>query len=67
MPNAVPPQRPDSPFADDSKAIHQVGKWVWVPLRDKWVDITHKPEEVVRQEWVRRLVVDGKFDLAQMD
>ncbi len=29
--------------------------------------MTHKPEEVVRQEWVRRLVVEGGFELGQMD
>jgi type I restriction enzyme M protein len=29
--------------------------------------VTHKPEEVVRQDWVRRLVVEGGFELEQMD
>ncbi|MFG3553372.1 N-6 DNA methylase [Micromonospora sp. NPDC047557] len=31
------------------------------------MDVTHKPEEVVRQHWVRRLHLDGGFSLEQMD
>lgn len=30
------------------------------------MDVTSKPEEVVRQEWVRRLHLDGGFSLEQM-
>ncbi len=67
MPTHAPSSTPDEPFADGGQALHQHGKWVWVPLREMWVETSHKPEELVRQEWVRRLVVDGKFDLAQMD
>jgi type I restriction enzyme M protein len=61
------PRPPAEPFADDGRAIHTDGNWAWVPLRSKWVDVTHKPEELVRQEWVRRLVVEGGFELSQMD
>lgn len=39
---------------------------MWAPLR-RWVDVSHKPEEVVRQLWVRRLHLDGGFSLQQMD
>jgi len=62
-----PTQKPSTPFSVDGTGVHTSGDWVWVPLRDKWVDCTHKPEEKVRQEWIRKLVREGNFDLAQID
>lgn len=61
------PKDPQTAFASDGKSIHRHEQWVWLPLRSTWVDTTHRPEEVVRQDWIRRLVIDGGFDLAQMD
>ncbi|MGP3920447.1 N-6 DNA methylase [Nonomuraea sp. 10N515B] len=58
------PTTPSTPFP--SEGLHQHGALVWAPLRG-WVDVTHKPEEVVRQHWVRRLHLDGWFSLEQMD
>ena len=46
--------------------LHRSGRFAWAPLRG-WVDVTHKPEEVVRQHWIRRLLLDGGFSLEQMD
>ncbi|QUH01114.1 N-6 DNA methylase [Saccharopolyspora erythraea] len=59
------PSAPSTPFPDEG--LHQYDNWVWVPLRDSWVDVTHKPEEVVRQHWIRNLHVNGEFRLDQMD
>jgi len=64
---AAPRQVPATPFADDGRACHRISEWMWVPLRNRWTDVTHKPEEIVRQEWVRRLVVEGDFNLDQLD
>jgi type I restriction enzyme M protein len=64
---SAPPGPPVESFADGGKSCHRVGSWLWIPLRNRWSDVTHKPEEVVRQEWVRRLVVEGGFELEQMD
>ncbi|MGJ3224870.1 N-6 DNA methylase [Micromonospora aurantiaca (nom. illeg.)] len=57
---------PDQDFPSSGR-LHQVDRKVWVPLRRKWVDVSSKPEELVRQEWIRRLVVDGGYSLPQMD
>ncbi|MGJ3224031.1 restriction endonuclease subunit M [Micromonospora aurantiaca (nom. illeg.)] len=55
---------PSTPFP--AEGLHRQGSMVWAPLR-RWVDVSHKPEEVVRQLWVRRLHLDGGFSLQQMD
>jgi type I restriction enzyme M protein len=62
----MPARKP--PATDfDVEGPHVDGQWIWVPLRQRWVDITHKPEEIVRQAWVHLLVMEGGFDLGQMD
>jgi len=60
------PPRPNHDFADGGARVHREGEWLWLPLRREWKDVTHSPEEVVRQEWVRRLHVDGGYTLEQM-
>ncbi|MDA1387679.1 MULTISPECIES: N-6 DNA methylase [Glycomyces] len=55
---------PSSPFPEEG--IHRQGDWVYAPLRG-WIDIKHKPEEIVRQHWVRRLHLEGGYSLGQMD
>jgi type I restriction enzyme M protein len=57
---------PEVDFPPDG-SVHWSGRAIWVPLRGAWVDVSGKPEEVVRQEWIRRLAIDGGFALAQMD
>jgi type I restriction enzyme M protein len=59
------PSTPATPFPDEGLHLHKA--LVWVPLRTKWVDVRHQPEEIVRQRWVHRLHRDGGFSLNQMD
>jgi type I restriction enzyme M protein len=47
--------------------LHQEGSWLWIPLRNEWRDITSKPEELVRQRFVRTLVEHYGYSLDQMD
>ena len=32
------------------------GDWRWIPLRNEWRDVRGKPEELVRQDFIVRLV-----------
>lgn len=41
--------------------------WCWIPLRGEWRDVGGKPEELVRQEFIRRLVLEHGYTLEQMD
>ncbi|WP_284743826.1 N-6 DNA methylase [Amycolatopsis sp. RTGN1] len=59
------PTTPDTPFP--TTGLHWHGHTIWVPLRGRWTNVEHQPEEKVRQEWVRRLWEHGKFSLQQMD
>ena len=51
-----PKDIPTTPFPTDSGELHQQGDWLWIPLRSEWRDISAKPEEVVRQRFIRHLV-----------
>lgn len=62
-PTTVPP----NPFPADPEKLHQVGQWLWIPLRKEWRDVSTKPEEVVRQKFLRVLVEHYGYDLAQID
>ncbi len=62
-PNSPPPM----PFPAAQDALHQVGQWLRIPLRKEWRDVTTKPEEVVRQKFIRILVEHCGYDLAQID
>ena len=62
-----PTSPPKTTFPAAVDALHQVGDWLWIPLRKEWRDITAKPEEVVRQKFIRVLVEHYGYDLAQMD
>ena len=55
---------PSTPFP--AEGLHRHGSLAWAPLRG-WVDVARKPEEVVRQLWLRRLHLEGGFSLEQMD
>lgn len=62
-----PTAAPATPFPATPDALHQVGNWLWIPLRKEWRDVTTKPEEVVRQKFVRVLAEHYGYDLAQID
>lgn len=62
-----PAKIPSLPFPPTPDALHQEGNWLWIPLRKEWRDVTAKPEEVVRQRFVRTLVEDYGYSLDQMD
>lgn len=68
MPKSKKPNhQPTTPFPASAESLHQEGNWLWIPLRKEWRDITTKPEEVVRQKFIRTLVQDYGYSLAQMD
>lgn len=62
-----PTYQPSLPFAMTADALHQDGSWLWIPLRKEWRDFTTKPEEVVRQKFIRTLVEHYGYALDQMD
>ena len=43
------------------------GDWLWIPLRNKWRNVTDKPEERVRQEFILHLHNDYGYSFEQMD
>ncbi len=62
-----PTTSPATPFPAGADSLHQVGNWLWIPLRKEWRDVTTKPEELVRQKFIRVLVEHYAYDLAQID
>jgi type I restriction enzyme M protein len=58
---------PGSSFPNESDALHQEGNWLWIPLCKEWRDVTNKPEEIVRQKFIRTLVEHYGYALEQMD
>ena len=62
-----PRKYPSEPFADNGRKLQVQDNWLWVPLRQEWRDISKKPEEKVRQEFIRHLVVECGYLLDQMD
>jgi type I restriction enzyme M protein len=62
-----PPTVPTTPFPPTLDSLHQVGNWLWIPLRKEWRDVATKPEEIVRQKFIRVLVEHYGYDLAQID
>ncbi len=62
-----PKDIPTTPFPADSEKLHKQGDWLWIPLRSEWRDISAKPEEVVRQRFIRHLVDNYGYELSQMD
>lgn len=61
-----PTAAPATPFPSAQDALHQVGNWLWIPLCKEWRDVTTKPEEVVRQKFIRALVEHYGYELDQM-
>lgn len=62
-----PTHQPSLPFPTTPDALHMEGHWLWIPLRKEWRDVTTKPEEVVRQKFIRTLVEHYGYALDQMD
>jgi len=62
-----PTRQPDQPFPTVGDALHQEDNWLWIPLRKEWRDATSKPEEIVRQKFIRTLVEHYRYTLEQMD
>ncbi|MDR3352861.1 MAG: N-6 DNA methylase [Zoogloeaceae bacterium] len=62
-----PAHPPSLPFPSASDALHQENRWLWIPLRREWRDVSTKPEEVVRQKFIRTLVEHYGYALDQMD
>jgi type I restriction enzyme M protein len=46
-------------------SLHQQGDWRWIPLRGEWGDVANKPEESVRQRFIRTLIEHYGFSLAR--
>ena len=61
------PAAPKTPFPDKSGELHREGDWLWIPLRNEWRDVTTKPEEIVRQNFVRHLIDHYGYALNHMD
>src|SRR5438105_3999993 len=62
-----PKASPARSFPTEAGALHRQGKWLWIPLRSEWRDISAKPEEIVRQTFIRHLIDNYGYSLLQMD
>ncbi len=56
-----------TPVPNAADTLHQEGVLLWIPLRKEWRDVTTKPEEIVRQKFIRTLVEHYGYTLGQMD
>ncbi len=62
-----PKNAPPTPFPARTDELHRQGEWLWIPLRSEWRDVSAKPEEIVRQTYIRHLVEHFGYSLDQMD
>jgi type I restriction enzyme M protein len=62
-----PKNNPATQFPSEAEALHRQDDWLWIPLRSEWRDVAAKPEEIVRQSFIRHLVDHYGYSLAQMD
>lgn len=62
-----PTTKPGGPFPQAADQLHREGDWLWIPLRKEWRNVVAKPEEVVRQKFIRNLVEHYGYSLDQMD
>ena len=58
---------PATPFPPEPETLHEHSPWLWIPLRNEWRNVATKPEEVVRQRFIRHLHDNYGYPLAQMD
>ena len=61
-----PKAAPAAPFPAEPERLHEQEGWLWIPLRGEWRDMTGKPEESVRQRFIRHLHDNYGYALAQM-
>ncbi len=62
-----PKDPPATPFPQEPEKLHEQGDWLWIPLRGEWRHVTGKPEETVRQRFIRHLHDSYGYALIQMD
>lgn len=62
-----PTHPPGMPFPATNDTLYREDNWLWIPLRKEWRDVTTKPEEIVRQKFIRTLVEHYGYALEQMD
>lgn len=67
MSSHKPKTKPSTPFPMAAASLHRENNWLWIPLREEWRDVTAKPEEIVRQNFIRHLVDHYGYSLTQMD
>ena len=61
-----PKSKPTTPRPATPETIHQEDRWIWLPLKGEWRDSTGKPEELVRQKFIRHLCENYGYLLEQM-
>ena len=61
-----PEAAPETPFPAASDTLHERGDRLWIPLRQEWRDVAGKPEETVRQRFIRHLCDHYGYALDQM-
>lgn len=62
-----PSVAPKTPFPAKADELHREDDWLWIPLREEWRDAANKPEEIVRQRFIRALIEHYGYDLERMD
>ncbi len=62
-----PTTPPNSPFPSKADELHRQDHWLWLPLKQEWRDVNSKPEEIVRQRFIRALIDHYGYNLDQMD
>lgn len=64
--SAKPPRAPTTSWPSEPDTIHLVDDWIWIPLKAEWRDSIGKPEELVRQKFIRHLCENCGYSLEQM-
>jgi type I restriction enzyme M protein len=62
-----PKTNPINALPTSVEGLHREDDWLWIPLRSEWRDVSTKPEEIVRQTYIRHLVKNYGYSLDQMD
>ena len=62
-----PKVAPATTFPETSDTLHEQSGHLWIPLRSEWLNVTGKPEEKVRQRFIRHLHEHYGYALDQMD